>query len=78
MWKSSKASVPISLSHLKVIGSELSQRGRSDLTATASKGPFVQRLETLDILVSTTKNGQLSSLPLARLQTLNTAPARVA
>ena len=56
----------------QVIGSELSQRGRSDLTATASKGPFVQRLETLDILVSTTKNGQLSSLPLARLRTLNT------
>jgi len=51
----------------QVIGSELSQRGRSDLIPTASKGPFVQRLETLDILVSTTKNGQLSSLPLAKL-----------
>jgi hypothetical protein len=55
----------------QVIGTELSKRGRSNLTATASKGTFAQRLETLDILASTTKNGQLLSLPLARLRTLN-------
>jgi hypothetical protein len=38
----------------QVITSELSQRGRSDLSTTASKGPFAQRIETLDILASTT------------------------
>jgi hypothetical protein len=55
----------------QVIGSELSERGRHDLAKTASKGPFAQRLETLEILVSSTKNGQLTSLPVAILRTLN-------
>ena len=56
----------------RVIGSELSQRERSALAATGSKGPFAQRLETLDILVSSTKNSELSTLPLTRLRSLNT------
>jgi hypothetical protein len=55
----------------QVIGSELSQRGRSDLAAKGSNGKFAQRLETLDILVSTTKNSWLSAFPLARLRSLN-------
>jgi hypothetical protein len=56
----------------QVIGSELSERGRADLATTASRGTFAQRLETLDILVTTTKNRRLSILPLARLRLLNT------
>lgn len=56
----------------QVIRAELSQRGRSDLAGTASKGPLAQRLEMLDVLVSDTKNGQLSALPLAELRSLNT------
>jgi hypothetical protein len=55
----------------QVITSELSQRGRSDLSTTASKGPFAQRLETLNILANTTKNGQLLALPLGKLKSLN-------
>ena len=51
----------------QVIGCELTHHGSFNLAATATKGPFAQRLETLDILVSTTKRGQLSSLPLSQI-----------
>jgi hypothetical protein len=56
----------------QVIRSELTQRERSDLAATASNGPFAQRLETLDILANTSKSGNLGPIPLARLRSLNT------
>ncbi len=55
----------------EVISFELSSRGRSDLATSAARGPFAQRLETLDLLISNTKNGELSALPLARLRSLN-------
>jgi hypothetical protein len=55
----------------KVITAELSERGHPDLAATASKGTFAQRLEKLEILVSTTKDRQLSGLPVAKLRSLN-------
>ena len=56
----------------QVIGFELSARGRADLTVSGSRGPFAQRLETLDVLASNTKNGGLSALPISRLRSLNT------
>jgi hypothetical protein len=55
----------------QVIAAELSKRGNPDLGATASKGTFAQRLEKLEILVSTTKNHQLSGLPVEKLRALN-------
>jgi len=56
----------------QVIRAELSYRGRDDLMAGASKGPFTQRLATLEILSSATSNGRLSASPIARLRSLNT------
>jgi hypothetical protein len=55
----------------QVIRLELRRRKRSDLAETASKGQFAQRLETLDILASTSKDGNLREIPLARLRSLN-------
>jgi hypothetical protein len=55
----------------QVIAAELSERGRPDLAATASKGTFAQRLEKLEVLVSATKNPQLLALPVAKLRSLN-------
>jgi hypothetical protein len=55
----------------QVITAELSERGQPVLGATASKGTFAQRLEKLEILVSTTKNRQLSALPVEKLRSLN-------
>jgi hypothetical protein len=56
----------------QVIRSELSQRARIDLAATASNGTFAQRLLTLEMLASATPNGRLSASPITRLRTLNT------
>jgi hypothetical protein len=56
----------------QVIRSELSQRGREDLAAAASNGPFAQRLGTLEILASATPNGRLSASPIPTLRSLNT------
>jgi hypothetical protein len=55
----------------QVIAAELSQRGHPDLALAASKGTFAQRLEKLELLVSATKNPQLSALPVAKLRSLN-------
>jgi hypothetical protein len=55
----------------QVIRSELSKRGRADLAAIASSGPFAQRVATLEILATTTKSGPLSAAPIARLRALN-------
>ena len=57
----------------QLIGSELAHRGRADLAGTATKGPFAQRLETLDLLVSGASNKELAALPLAPLRALNGA-----
>jgi hypothetical protein len=54
----------------RVIRLELTRRGQPDLADTASKGQFVQRLETLAIL-GTSKDSHLTALPLAKLRTLN-------
>lgn len=56
----------------QVIGLELTARSRHDLATSASRGSFAQRLETLDLLASSTQNGVLSALPLVRLRALNT------
>jgi hypothetical protein len=55
----------------QVIRSELSRRSRTDLAATASNGPFAQRVATLEILASATPNDRLSASPFARLRSLN-------
>jgi hypothetical protein len=56
----------------QVIRSELSDRGRTDLAETASKGFFLERLATLEILATSAKNNRLSGTPIARLRALNT------
>lgn len=53
-----------------VIAAELSKRGLPELGATAAKGHFAHRLEKLEILMSAT-NSHLSSLPVAKLRSLN-------
>jgi len=55
----------------QVIRSELSQRGRTDLAVSASKGSFLDRLATLEILATATMNNSLSATPIARLRSLN-------
>jgi hypothetical protein len=56
----------------RVIAAELNEREGADLAASASKGPFAQRLETLQILTSVpSRNGQLANLPLERLRSIN-------
>jgi plasmid maintenance system killer protein len=56
----------------QVIAAELAKRGHPELAETATKGTFAQRLEKLDLLVSSTKDQQLSALPVAKLRLLNT------
>jgi hypothetical protein len=56
----------------QVILAELSARGNLELGAVAAKGTFAQRLEKLEILISSTKNSQFSMLPVAKLRSLNT------
>jgi hypothetical protein len=55
----------------KVIAIELSDRGNSGLGATAAKGGFTERIEKLEILVSSTTNRQLLAIPVAKLKSLN-------
>jgi hypothetical protein len=55
----------------KIINVVLLSRDRPDLATSAARGAFAQRLETLDLLRSSTENGELSALPLARLRVLN-------
>jgi hypothetical protein len=55
----------------QVIAAELAKRGHSELAETATKGSFAQRLEKLELLVSSTKDQQLSALPVAKLKSLN-------
>jgi hypothetical protein len=55
----------------QVIRSELSQRGFPDLAATASNGPFAQRLTTLEMLATSPKGSRLSASPVRRLRSLN-------
>ena len=55
----------------QVIRAELTRRARPDLAATASKGQFTHRLDALDLLASTTKDGQLGVIPVARLRVIN-------
>jgi hypothetical protein len=55
----------------KIIACEILKRGRSDLAESAAKSPFVQRLETLDILASTTTHSALAALSVAKLRSLN-------
>jgi hypothetical protein len=55
----------------QVIAAELAERGHPDLGATAAKGTFAQRLEKLEILVSSTTNRQLLAIPVAKLKSLN-------
>ena len=45
----------------QVIAAELAKLGHSDLAETATKGNFAQRLEKLELLVSSTKDQQLSA-----------------
>jgi hypothetical protein len=62
----------------QLIRSELSERGRADLAATAASGPFAPRLTTLEILASATPSGRLSAAPAARLRSLNADRNRLA
>lgn len=55
----------------RVIAAELSKRGLNELGAAAAKGQFAQRLEKLEILMSTTMQSHLSALPVAELRSLN-------
>jgi hypothetical protein len=56
----------------KVIAAELSKRRRDDLIPSTIKGNFAQRLERLELLASSTKDRQLSGLPVDKLRSLNT------
>ena len=56
----------------QVIAAELAKLGHSDLAETATKGNFAQRLEKLELLVSSTKDQQLSALPVTKLRSFNT------
>jgi hypothetical protein len=55
----------------QVIKAELSERGDPNLGETAAKGGFAERLEKLEILMSSAKNSQLLTIPIAQLKSLN-------
>jgi hypothetical protein len=55
----------------QVIKAELSERGDPNLGETAAKGGFTERLEKLEILMSSAKNSQLLTIPIAELKSLN-------
>jgi hypothetical protein len=55
----------------QVIAAELAKCGHAGLAETATKGTFAQRLEKLELLVSSTKDPQLAALPVAKLRSLN-------
>ena len=57
----------------EVIQFELIKRKRSDLLTRALEGTFAQRLDTLEMLVTNTKESSLLALPLGRLRGLNAA-----
>lgn len=55
----------------QVIRTDLLEHGQPELAETASKGQFIQRLEVMAILASTSKDNHLSRIPLTRLRSLN-------
>jgi hypothetical protein len=54
----------------QLIGWELSTRGREDLTATASRGTFAQRISTAELLATPADASAIASLPFQQLRTL--------
>lgn len=61
----------------RVIRLDLTRRGRPDLADAASKGPFVQRFETLAVL-GTSKDSRLIAIPLEKVRRLNADRNRLA
>jgi hypothetical protein len=54
----------------QLIGWELSTRGREDLTATASRGTFAQRISTAELLATPADASEIASLPFQQLRTV--------